>query len=56
MLPFSQDQRGNTYVLSYHTMNHILKSIYFVMYTENLDNFLMILLYSEKNLHYLSVW
>ena len=34
------------YVLSYHTMNPILKSIYFVMYTENLDNFLMILLYS----------
>ena len=33
------------YVLNYHTMNHILKSIYFVMYTENLDNLLMILLY-----------
>ena len=36
---------GNTYALNYHTMNPNLKSIYFVMYTENLDNFLMILLY-----------
>ena len=51
-----QEATGWEYLcMNYHTMNHILKSIYFVMYTESLDNLLMILLYFWKNLHFL-VW